>query len=310
MPLLLQKDWFCFVGEVIWMTPIGEQIQKARKAKGLTQDALANALSVTRQSISNYESGRRMPDVETLMHLSQVLDCRFLEEDASAKPVDDPEAENAPAEEEQPEAAAENAAVGTAGEEEETAEPKTETESNSEPDSDPAGTTKGRRIRLIAAVAAVFLAAIVLLVWKPWQGSDSYRDENGDVYSISDFKQTAANDASKAYLKLVPSVQVMKGEKTDFWLFNVNCYETNNIPLRVERFEEFVFGEQVVTHRVFGAQDMETAGVSTKVDANGEWQYTGGFPVQAVRGIGWKITTIDANDATESFTTYLPLAYQ
>ena len=43
------------------MASIGEQIIAARKAKGMTQDALAQALDVSRTTVSNWEIGRRTP---------------------------------------------------------------------------------------------------------------------------------------------------------------------------------------------------------------------------------------------------------
>ena len=39
------------------MTSIGEQIKEARVAKGMTQDALAEAVHVTRATISHWETG-------------------------------------------------------------------------------------------------------------------------------------------------------------------------------------------------------------------------------------------------------------
>lgn len=59
------------------MASIGEQIRQARKLKGLTQEALASQLNLTRQAVSHWESGRTMPDAETLLKLSGLLGCRF-----------------------------------------------------------------------------------------------------------------------------------------------------------------------------------------------------------------------------------------
>lgn len=59
------------------MENIGEQIKAARKRKGMTQDKLAEAVNVTRASVANWETGRRLPDVEMLIKLQEVLECRF-----------------------------------------------------------------------------------------------------------------------------------------------------------------------------------------------------------------------------------------
>lgn len=56
------------------MRDIGKNIRQAREKKGYNQEELAQLLFVTRQTVSNYETGRSRPDVETLVKLSQLLD--------------------------------------------------------------------------------------------------------------------------------------------------------------------------------------------------------------------------------------------
>ena len=56
------------------MRDIGKNIKQVRESKQLTQDDLAAKLFVSRQTISNYETGRTRPDIETLIKLSSVLD--------------------------------------------------------------------------------------------------------------------------------------------------------------------------------------------------------------------------------------------
>lgn len=53
---------------------IGEFISKCRKEKNLTQQELADILHVTDRAISNWETGRRMPDVSFYKPLCEVLD--------------------------------------------------------------------------------------------------------------------------------------------------------------------------------------------------------------------------------------------
>ena len=53
---------------------IGANIMKARKAKGLTQMALADGLNVSFQAVSNWERGQTCPDLSNLMELSRLLD--------------------------------------------------------------------------------------------------------------------------------------------------------------------------------------------------------------------------------------------
>lgn len=56
------------------MRDIGKNVRQAREKKGYSQERLAELLFVTRQTVSNYETGRSRPDVETLVKLSRLLD--------------------------------------------------------------------------------------------------------------------------------------------------------------------------------------------------------------------------------------------
>lgn len=54
-------------------TALGSRIRQARKDKGFTQERLAEELHVTRQTVSNWENDRYLPDYETLARLADVL---------------------------------------------------------------------------------------------------------------------------------------------------------------------------------------------------------------------------------------------
>ena len=56
------------------MNDVGKNIRRYRQQKGLTQDALAERLHVTRQAVSNWETGKNQPDLETLEVLARALD--------------------------------------------------------------------------------------------------------------------------------------------------------------------------------------------------------------------------------------------
>lgn len=54
------------------------QLTEARRAAGMTQAQLAEAMHMSRQGISHWENGRALPDAETLKQLSQVLNYDFI----------------------------------------------------------------------------------------------------------------------------------------------------------------------------------------------------------------------------------------
>jgi transcriptional regulator with XRE-family HTH domain len=60
-----------------------EQISFLRKQKGLTQEQLANALGVTNQSVSKWESGQCCPDIQLLPAIAELFTSIGLEKFAN-----------------------------------------------------------------------------------------------------------------------------------------------------------------------------------------------------------------------------------
>ena len=58
--------------EVNYMT-LGEKIQRLRKQNGLSQEALAEKVTATRQTISKWELGQSLPDLDFIAHLSDIF---------------------------------------------------------------------------------------------------------------------------------------------------------------------------------------------------------------------------------------------
>lgn len=52
---------------------LGEIIYNKRKEKGLTQEELAEKINVARQTVSKWETGDTLPDVESLKNLAVTL---------------------------------------------------------------------------------------------------------------------------------------------------------------------------------------------------------------------------------------------
>ena len=53
----------------------GEKIQKLRKDSGYTQEDLADILSVSRQSVSRWESDIAFPETDKLITLAKLFKC-------------------------------------------------------------------------------------------------------------------------------------------------------------------------------------------------------------------------------------------
>lgn len=61
------------------MASISKNIKRLRKENNLTQDALAEKLFVTRQTISYWETGRNQPALDMLGDLAEALNCSPLD---------------------------------------------------------------------------------------------------------------------------------------------------------------------------------------------------------------------------------------
>ena len=55
------------------MSDFSSNLRRLRKKAGLSQDALAEKLSVSRQTVSSWERGNSYPDLDMLVRISDVL---------------------------------------------------------------------------------------------------------------------------------------------------------------------------------------------------------------------------------------------
>ena len=274
------------------MASIGEQIRNARKAKGLTQDALAEAMNVSRQAVSHWETNRTMPDAETLIRLAKELEHSF-----ETAAVEQPAAK---VPENRQEDAAQPAPVSPVAE-------------------SPAGTVKSLRRKAPYIIGAAVLACIVLLVClllvpalthKTSAKERAYKSPvDGETYTIARFQQETANEAGRAYLMINPVLSINHGENYDYWMYDIVCHEMNGIAFSVDRVEQVIFAkEKENVEQIFSAADFRANGIATDIPANGEWRFQGGLPVQdTVMGVGVLLRGTDANGAALAFTAYLPL---
>ncbi|MBR3128751.1 MAG: helix-turn-helix transcriptional regulator, partial [Solobacterium sp.] len=62
------------------MNDLGKKIAKKRKDLGLTQTEFADRLSVTRQTVSRWEAGTVLPDIDKITDIAGLLDvsCDYL----------------------------------------------------------------------------------------------------------------------------------------------------------------------------------------------------------------------------------------
>ncbi|MBR1607202.1 MAG: helix-turn-helix transcriptional regulator [Clostridia bacterium] len=255
------------------MPTIGEQISAARKAQGMTQDQLAQAMHVTRASISNWERDTRMPDGETMLRLSQVLQYSF--ETQAAR-----EAEPEP---EQPQA------------------PKARPALNK------------RLLICAVAIAAVVLCAVLLAPRLfPAKAKTVYTSANGVSYAISDYQTVTPNVPGKAYLSITPELRFEDVGESGYMKFNFVLREENGFPFFIQKIENTIFFKKDLDVYVFNADELRTFELEPDLPAYGTFEYLGGQPARTPSGernglgTGLKAVGVDANGEEMTFTAYLP----
>ena len=55
------------------MSKVSKNIRKQRIQQGMSQESLAEKLHVSRQTVSNYETGKSYPDIDMLVNIAEVL---------------------------------------------------------------------------------------------------------------------------------------------------------------------------------------------------------------------------------------------
>ena len=67
---------------------LSEKLQNLRRAAGLSQEALAEQLGVTRQAVSKWETGEGKPDIDNLLPLAKLLHTTvdYLLDDSAQEP--------------------------------------------------------------------------------------------------------------------------------------------------------------------------------------------------------------------------------
>ena len=257
-------------------TALGGRIRQARKDKGFTQEQLAEALHVTRQTVSNWENDRFQPDYEMLAQIADVLSL------AGLTPLHPPETQA------ETDAAQEIAATAA--------------EVSVLP------TRKARVLPLLLA-AAVFLTGITI-----WLCSLRPSVANNSGYSLDWFLQEQPNEAGKAYVRLYmhePIVKATRGtpSATPMWRFTLFLKEENGIGFTIQRADYVSFNGQEVLMVDSQTEDVLHEGVSvTRIGFN-QYRY---LPLSfeaddRTTGLGFALFGTDDNGQELSFHFYIPL---
>jgi len=66
--------------EAVLSVRIAEQVVAQRRARSLSQQELAALCGTTQSAIARFEAGGRLPRIDTLLRISEALDCELVVE--------------------------------------------------------------------------------------------------------------------------------------------------------------------------------------------------------------------------------------
>ncbi len=284
------------------MNSVAEQIKEARRRKGWTQEALAEKVCVTRAAVANWEQGRRSPDPEMMIRLSEVMEYEF-QVDRATMNGDAGQTGDIP--EDVPSASG----TQVSGDSNDAASSDTK-----ESDLQPARKKSLRKWWFILAGFAICLAVAAWL-WiipalSPKQVGVPYTSATGEVYTPESLSKPVENMPGKAYLKINPGMQISHGDAYDFFIFKFDYHEMNGIAMDITRLELVYFlKKEYNAFFDYTAKDLTAQfAIGTYIAANGDWAYTNGLPVQnTISGVAQIVHGIDENGEELVFYSYLPI---
>lgn len=262
------------------MKTFSEQLLAARKASGKTQEQLADQLNVSRPMISHWETGRSLPDLETIKRLSQALSYNFLQEEdpdfADQLEVPDAPEDNSPRKK------------------------------------------RGHTALLGFLVGVVVTIAVALFVFLPKFPGDlpAYKPfvESGGA-SPEWFKQPNERVEGQAYLDIFSPENPLKvtlsddGEEEAMWMYDIRLEEQNGIDFTIERHVLAMFySDTMVLLDSADAQAITSMwGFNTILGGESFWIF-GEIPRRSMKSIGFMFVGVDANGNELVFRYHLELS--
>lgn len=266
------------------MKAFSEQLIQARKARGLTQTQLANVMGLTRQGISNWERGRSVPDQDSILQLSKLLDWKF---DIPGISIQEGSAENPL------------------------------------PMPMPQQPSRKKTLLLCAAsfilgLAVMFVFTNIIPSIKP-AGSRNYGSVPSDIIPDTEgwFRYEREYNPEHANINIGYSANPVKavadpGYPDGYgWFYTFYYTEMNGIDFHPESYTEYFIGSDGRTNTIsYTAEDMTSWWGENTIPGHDQRYVRGGLPLQDVAGIGLKIAGTDAKGEALEFFGYLELSQE
>lgn len=260
------------------MQPLNQRIAKARKDLGLTQEQVAKAMNVSRQTVSHWETGRIQPDEVTRKQLFALLHL----------PEDD-----------QP-------TVAGAG------------ENRRRPHRFALWLTVAVLccvlVTLVVLGGLVRRRQANVL---PASGTQTEGQQESS-FTFAWFQQPDENIPGKAFIHMAPltsPVPLMEDAQFSsqyIWQIQFTIEEQNGIPFKVERFTEVFFNQEQESMDTYVrvGEECERFWASLTFEANSMCSYNVTRPVGGCIGYGAVLEGRDANGQALTFKVFIPLSQE
>lgn len=288
------------------MKTFSEQLLAARKARHMTQEQLAEQMNVSRPMISHWETGRSLPDIDTVKRLSQVLNYNFMQ-DAIADGAEQPKSSD-------------------------TAESNIVTETDHEQESKIPQRKRRWIIPLLFLVGMTVVVLVVLFIIRPPPPQENpippevtvqMTDIPTDKKPVSGegspewYRQPNERIDGQAYLVIATRENPLKATLSKDhnagieWHYTFYMEEVNDIDFTVEEIilSMFYTDTQAAVHRYDAEQVKSWWGTNT-VPGGRQQMYSGNISRQNMIGMGIMFVGMDASGNQREFHYYLEFSQE
>ena len=267
------------------MQRFAEQLGAVRKERHITQEQLAQEMNVSRTTISRWEKGIMMPDIDTIKHLSQVLNYNFFTVEGLAE-----EAQTAPEAEEIPAQPEENTAQETAVQQTETAPRK-------------------KRFVLPAVLGAVLLCAVLIVCLLMNGNSQPLHDEQANSTPTQQPIAQQANVIITPDQNPCPLIPIADFKEGYGWKYTICFEETADVPFTASSLTRtYICDDDTEDPREYVVEHIVGAWGEDTLYRGAPRYWNGGMPMQGIKGIRFTLKGMDANGNELEFECCLELS--
>ena len=267
------------------MPTFSEQLKAIRKERNITQEWLANEMNVSRPTISHWENGRVIPDIDTIKHLSQVMNYNFLAlEGVEEETQTAPEAEEIPAQTE-----------------EETAQETAVQQTDASP--------RKNRFVLPAVLGAVLLCAVVIVCLL--MNGNGQPAENQQTNSPQTQQPVAeqANVIITADNNPYPLIPIEDFKEGYGWKYTICFEETAGVPFTASSLTRtYILDDGTEDPREYVVEHIVGAWGEDTLYRGAPRYWNGGMPMQGIKGMRFTLKGTDANGNELEFECYIELS--